>query len=369
MKLELPPPSAPSPLRRYLIWWLLLAYALAAGLPQVGDALRRVSLGQLPFSGSDVNPTHWLLAWLLFSVGLSTRLSETRQLWRHPRLLARGLAGGWLVPLACFGLLAVIGRVTLSEQALSAFLAGGLLVVAMPPANSASVWSELSGAEVIRTVGVIVLGTLLCPFITPLLLSLFAPLVGTTAVGPAAMRSSLETLGLFVVLPVLGGMVTRAWLQPAGEAATPGWLRMVHGSSIIALLVLNYSNGAVALPKLVQNGVSLTAAEVASATCLLCGFVFIGGLYVGRRMRQEPPAEQLSFVYVTSMKNTGAALVLASTVVANEPLAALVPVFYTVAQHLAAAVLDRSVIREVEIDPPVESEHSMSFAQATTSSY
>ncbi len=136
------------------------------------------------------------------------------------------------------------------------------------------------------------------------------------------------------------------WIEPVQEAGR--W------TSLTALLLLNYINAAAVLPSLVASGITIEAGYVALLTLLLCLAVFVGGGVIGHWLGTRGPGERLSFVYCVGMKNTGAALVLATTLLADQPLAMLVPLMYTLAQHFAAALLDRVVAHPARVRARVE---------------
>lgn len=355
--------TALSSVRRNLVWWLVAAYALAVVWPVPGDHLRRLELGELPFSGGGLNPTHLLLAILLFCVGLSMRSEEARNLWRLTRAVVWGVAGSWLVPLAGLGVIAVASSVCLNPTERLVLLSGAVLVMAMPPANSSSVWSELSGGRTAATVTVIILGTALSPVITPLLLGASMQTLGQSAWPDAGMAASLEVLVAFVVLPAGLGIVVRSLLESFGSRALEQVLSGSRFASLSSLLLLNYANAAAAVPQLLADGITQPAVTVAVWSVLLCMAVFAVGLIAGRGLASDDVSERLAFVYVTGMKNTGAALVLATTLLDGRPLAVLVPVFYTLAQHLAAALIDRWVAS------PIRNSADARLGQATTPSY
>jgi len=329
-------------LRRHLIWALLAAYGGAALWPAYGNWLRGLALGELPFTSDPLTATHLLLGTLLLCVGISIRPDETRQLWRMSRLVACGLIGAWLLPAAALGLLLVCCGMAPDSQTWRAFLTGAILVVAMPPANSASVWSEVSGGPAGAAVSAIVLGTLVSPLMTPIVMAGCSGGAGT-ALESAEMARSLEVLVAFVVLPTVLGIGLRMLfgLLPARRAA--GALAVSRLTSMLALLVLNYANAAAAAPQLVADGSPLAALTVSLLTMLLCATVFGLGWLLSRPAAGDDAGRRATFLYVTGMKNTGAALTLATHLLAATPLAVLVPVFYTIAQHLAAAVTDRCI--------------------------
>ena len=354
--------------RRNLIWFLLGCYALAAVIPGPGESLRRVDLGELPFSGEAFNPMHLLLAVLLFCVGVSIRSDESRNLWRLTRTVAGSLAACWLLPVLGLSLLTAGAWLVVDGPAWQAFLAGAILVIAMPPANSSSVWSELSGGPAAAVVTVIILGTLLAPVATPVVVGLFSLLIGDAAVGiPDSTASLLEVLFAFVMLPAALGIAIRVLLDAALARWVASILQVTRTVSLGSLLLLNYGNAAAAMPQVLTSRSSADVLLVATLTLALCLVVFGLALLLSQTLHLRDRGTRLSFVYVTGMKNTGAALVLAATLLTNQPLAILVPVLYTLAQHVAAATIDRFAlgVRNRELSPAPATE----IPQTSTPSY
>ncbi len=328
--------------RRNLLWFLIASYGLAAGWPAPGDLVRGTSLGELPFTSGAFNPTHVLLGVLLFCVGISIRPEESRQMWRLSRTVVWGVAAAWLIPLVGLGMLLSLGVCGINGQGWLAFVTGAMLVAAMPPANSSSVWSELSGGQAAAAVSIIILGTLLSPLLTPVLLGLSARVGGNLdGLTSAAAAMSLEILVAFVVLPTALGIGVRSMCDALSERWQSTLLTASRAVSLAALLMLNYANAAVAAPAIVAESSLLPTLLVSFLTVLWCGIVFGLAIGVSRWICEGDAGRRVGCVYVTGMKNTGAALVLATTLLAHQPLAVLVPVVYTVVQHLAAALTDR----------------------------
>mgnify|MGYP001478976827 CR=1 FL=1 len=331
-----------APVRRNLIWFLLATYVLAALLPGPGEALRRVNLGELPFSSETFNPTHLLLAILLFCVGVSIRSDEARNVWRLTHTVLGSLLGSWFVPTLALLLMGVTNWCGVSGTAWESFLLGAILVVAMPPANSSSVWSELSGGRAAATVTVIILGTLLTPLIAPLIVGFFSRIVGAAGVEiPPSTDSLLEVLFAFVMLPAALGVAVRSLLDATLARWIDPLMELTKSVALVSLLILNYGNAATAMPQLTSARFPANALLVVVLTMFLSVLVFGIALAVSQAAGLRGQGARLSFVYVTGMKNTGAALVLASSLLSDRPLAILVPVIYTLSQHLAAAILDR----------------------------
>lgn len=294
--------------RNNLIWLLCVLYGLAFIRPECGDWLRGLHFGELPFSGESLNTTHLLLAVLLFCVGLAIRLEESRNLWRLSRLVTGGLLGSWLLPALTLALLATAVGWAFHGGAWQAFLAGAMLVVAMPPANSSSIWSELSGGQAAATVSVIVLGTLLSPIVTPGIVGLLTALPGVTGFEmPVSTAGLLEVLFAFVMLPAALGMAVRGLLDATRSRLVPPLLELTRAVSLGSLLLLNYVNASAVLPQLNSAPHATAAGLVGCLAIGLCGLVFLVALVVSQCGGSQPLGHRLAFVYVTGMKNTGAA--------------------------------------------------------------
>jgi predicted Na+-dependent transporter len=106
-------------------------------------------------------------------------------------------------------------------------------------------------------------------------------------------------------------------------------------ASAAALLVLNYINAAIALPYLRESGVMVVAITTALALAV-CTVGLAAGWLMARLLRL-PHDMRTALLYSLSMKHTGLALVLAASVLANQPVAILMIVLATLTQHLCAA--------------------------------
>jgi BASS family bile acid:Na+ symporter len=326
--------------RQNVVWLLLGVYALAALLPGAGNDLRSLPLGTLPFSAGIWNVTHLLLAALLLAVGVSIRPGDAGASDR-PTAVLQGLAASWLVPVGVLAVVVAMAAGRVADPAAGAFMVGAILVVAMPAANSATAWSELSGGRPATTLWIIVLATLLSPLATPAVIAGFASAAALPGLNDShAAGNLLEVLCAFVVLPAALGMVLRGLAESLGARVMTVTLEGSRAVALLSLLALNYVNGAAALPQLLSQHTSRAAMAVALLTLLLCAAVFGVAAALARALRSEP-SSRAAFTCVVGMKNTGASLVIASTVLADQPLAILAPVIYTLAQHLAAALVSR----------------------------
>jgi BASS family bile acid:Na+ symporter len=323
--------------RRHFLWLLLACYALAALWPAPGLAMRHwewtaVDLGNVPFSLPLL-----LLAVMLFSAALLTDLSQIRLVSRHPVALLVALvmvwagpallvlAAGWLVPWA------VDGRAT------AGLLVGLALVATMPVANSSVGWTQNANGNLGLGLALVVLSITLSPWVTPSLLRLLGMSLSNEE---QALCEALvaQFSGVFfiiwVILPTAAGLACRYLLTPQRVAVVGSWFVLV---SAAALLLLNYINSALALPKVHESPTSLLLATTVLAIALsVVGLVLGWALGWLLRLKQQTRS---ALMFGLSMKHTGLALILAGAVLANQPLAILMIVLATLIQHLLAGIV------------------------------
>lgn len=306
--------------RRGLLGLLLLAYTVAAFLPQPGHDIRAIQWQGVPFS-------FWLLGILLFCAGFAVDERQARGALLVPGLLLASLASLWLVPLV------VIGSLSQLPIGWPAGVFAGLgLVALMPAATSSVTWSQLSGGNVAVSIALVVLSTLACSFsVTGVIL--IADGWGSLQPG----RTS--AFALLWLLPVAGvGSALRASLPSGYQIAVKPYLSL---TCTVCILLLNYSNAVLALPLVVANLACLKLAAVVVATTCVCLASFAAGELIGFR---APSATRRSVVFGVGMKNTGVALVIAGCWLESLPFATLSIVIYTLTQHVLAAGYQRWTI-------------------------
>ena len=114
-----------------------------------------------------------LLAVMLFSAALLTDVSQIRLVSHHPLVLCVALLAVWLGP----GLLVLAAGwlvpSTIDGQSTAGLLIGLALVATMPVANSSVGWTQNAGGNLGLALSLVVLSILLCPWVTPNLLSLW----------------------------------------------------------------------------------------------------------------------------------------------------------------------------------------------------
>lgn len=313
--------------RLHTITWLMVAYLAAVVAPQLGLWLR----GSVEV---EWGVPQLLLACLLFSSAVA---ADQNSLHKPPRLrlLARVCLFCIVAPLVT-GLVAI--AVLWHEIGCPNSVALGLLVViAMPVANSSIGWSTHLRASTPLAIATLLATTLLSPLVSSSVIGFGAQILNASDPPLAAVpwRESMSFFfALWVLLPILLGLLLSRRLGPQVHlrAATAA-----RGSGFAALVLLNYINGAACLPQLVDDPQILLWPMLGVLTVL--GFSHLQCWWFANSICPgiEYHPERVSLTLSVLMRNTGAALVFAGTVLPEHELAGLTIITYTLAQHLWVA--------------------------------
>lgn len=353
---------------------LLLAYGLAAWVPAPGNWLRDLRI--CPWNlCPGIQVQHGMLALMLICAGLgSTPFSfanagfDGAMRWGGKIALITGLS--WILP-AVAGILAVVVLSWFPSVPIEVRLAV-LIVSAMPVANSTAGWANQLGANISLSLAVLMAATMLSPLIT-------APLIKASTLASGLQRDGVDALpawgndmstffALWVLVPIVLGVLLANLLPHRRLANVRPWASQI---SLLMLLALNYVNGTVCLPGLVQQPGDFVQPLVAavvllgSIVVLFALFKRIHGIY--KHAPHQPTAlvassptplvstasvpansmseqtvsqkDDLTLLLAVVMRNTGAAMVYTSTALVSVPLVSLVVVFYTLMQHLLIGVI------------------------------
>ncbi|SFH71102.1 bile acid:sodium symporter family protein [Planctomicrobium piriforme] len=312
-----------------LLVWLLGTYAIAVIWPQPGLLLKAVHLPGIT-GGAPITIPHLLLGTLLFCAGLTVETVSMPQIGL--RTLPWHVLATWLIPLFVVGAMTNVGR---AIGIPGGILLGLMVAAAMPVANSSVGWSHLAGGNLPLSLGLLLGGTVTAPILAPVVLRLLstwgvpADLHAETVL---SLTELAEFLGVWVVAPALLGLLVGLWSRRKGMVWSSHWLRLV---SISCLLLLNYLNASEALPlirgqQIVLQGVLCTLI-VNSGSMLIA---WVGG----RRFGLNRP-DSISLSLAVSMRNTGAALVLAGSQFQHDPAVTMTILLHTLLQHVVAGAL------------------------------
>ncbi|MCC6493947.1 MAG: bile acid:sodium symporter [Pirellulales bacterium] len=329
-------------LHRYFLFVLLGTYLLAGLAPGPGAVIRQFSV-RLPWGGEE-RASMLLLGVLLFCAAAVIQWAQIRDLLQRPSVVMIGLLTAWFGPVL---LVVVVGPLLswLSPSETTAGVMVGLaLVAAMPVANSSAGWTQNAGGHVALSLGLVVLSIVLSPLATPSLLKIMG--WALTADDTAHIEQVVNQFSgwrfiLWVILPSLAGAVT-AWAAGRERiAAAKAWFRLI---TLGTILVLNYANASLAIDKAWAHE---SRAALALASALAVSVSVVGILLAGAQTRLcglHRPA-WIALTFGLSMKHTGLALVLAGEFLKDEPRVIMVVLLTTLAQHVAAAAMDRHMQR------------------------
>jgi hypothetical protein len=121
---------------------------------------------------------------------------------------------------------------------------------------------------------------------------------------------------LTVVAPSVIGMTLRALIGDRRLARAMKALKMLN---LIDLLILSYSNAALALPQVVEGRDWDFIALSLAITATMCVGAFAAGWLFAHSLRAES-ADRIAVTYGVGMNNNGTGLVLASTALPDHPL-------------------------------------------------
>jgi BASS family bile acid:Na+ symporter len=312
---------------------VVLSYALALLLPGPGLWMRRPH--PLPPTHLAVHTAPLLLSLVLFSAGLQVPTRALGALLRHPKALLAGLVLHLAIPLAVVPVVALLLRCTPDTDGGSGLLTAMILVVAMPVAAGATVWTDKGGGDQPTMVGLVLASTLLSPLTTPVLLAALRPLVsgGYAATLAAAGRPAQGGVALTaVVLPCAAGLLG-ALVLPAR------WLgrlvALVAPTAMAGSLVLTYVNACGALNSLLIRPRLLLFAGALAAAVLVCLLSFVLGLAAAHLLRLEAGTAS-SLTLACGMNNSSASAVLITASLPNKPHLLLPVLAYGLLQKTAA---------------------------------
>lgn len=330
-------------LHRYFLPLLLATYALAGILPAPGSIIREFTV-DLP-GGARERASMLLLAVLLFCAAAVIQWSQVRDLLERPSVLLLGLLTAWLGPA-----LVVVASSTLlpwlaMNDTTAGMMVGFTLVAAMPVANSSAGWTQNAGGNIALSLSLVIVSILLSPLATPNLLKLMGLVLSpadTLRIERVVTQFSGWRFILWVILPSIAGAAT-AWFA--------GHRRITHAKpvfrivSLATILVLNYANASLAIDKV---WISESVGVIALAAAIAAAVSIVGILLATMQARLFglSRASWIALAFGLSMKHTGLALVIAGEFLRDQPRVILIVLLTTVAQHVAAAVVDLWVQRE-----------------------
>jgi bile acid:Na+ symporter, BASS family len=332
--------SLSSFLHRHFLWLLLGCYAAAALTPGLGRWIRDVSFGDVRLSQQEARVTlpMLMLALLMLNAGLGVQSARLKGLPRFWLLLLAGLAANLLVPVVFIVVAIPVTGFWLDTDEVQNILLGLALIAAMPIAGASTAWSQNTGGNLVLSLGLVVLSTLLSPLTTPVTLRV----VGLLATGDYAedlLRLAAHGTEIFLIICVVVPSIVGIFLSWAiGKARlTPAKPHLKLFNWVILLLLI-YANASVALPEAVAYpniDFLLITLGIAGTLCVLA----FGSGWLVARLFNTDPAQRASLMFGLGMNNNGTGLVLASVALADHPHVMLPIIIYNLVQHLVAGAV------------------------------
>jgi BASS family bile acid:Na+ symporter len=324
-------------LHAHFLWFLLGSYIAAALWPDFGWWIRDVCLGEVGFSGekSRVTLPVLMLALLLINAGLGVHASPLRSFFGSIPLFGAGMLVNLVIPIAFIFGVSQVMRAWHEPDEVQDILVGLALVASMPIAGSSTAWSQNNNGSMALSLGLVLLSTLLSPLTTPAALhsiGLMASGMYATALHQLAAQGTGMFLAACVVLPALLGILGRVAI---GESRIDRAKPQLKLGNSVNLLLLNYSNGSMSLPRVFAEPDWDFLAVTLGFAVGLCILAFTSGWWLARLLRTGP-AERTSLMFGLGMNNNGTGLVLASLSLPHFPQVMLPIIFYNLVQHLVA---------------------------------
>ncbi|MFD1774811.1 bile acid:sodium symporter family protein [Paenibacillus rhizophilus] len=264
----------------------------------------------------------WLFAFMTLAGSLGTSSRDFVRVFRRPAPMLCALILlhfvmpliAWLLGMALFG-----GDVET--------ITGLVLGTAIPTGVTTLFWVAHKGGDVTLTIAVILLDTLLAPFVVPGMLSLlFASEVHIDALG------MLWKLLLMIVFPSLLGMFINHVTKGQAERI---WKPRLAPFSKIALGGVVALNGAFVAPFFIHFEWKLIG--ILATVILLTLIAYFFGYSTGRWGWRKDTGVTISLTYTVGMRNISAGAVIATTFL---PAAAALPVVLAMlVQQLMASIV------------------------------
>ena len=321
----------------HLLWFLISAYAIAAVFPAAGLWIRNVSIGDVTIFKTSIHGSLLLLllATLMFNAGLGVKTSHLQSLVQKVWLLVAGLTANLLIPIVYIFCVTLFLQFWHNPEEAQHILVGLALVAAMPIAGASTAWAQNSNGNLALSLGLVLSSTILSPVITPLAFYVFGEMASEeyeTVLHNLADYGSGSFLGVWVVLPSLLGLSLRFAVPEKLLTAVMPHVKLINA---LVLLVLNYSNASVSLPRAVAEHDIDFLVLTLGITTGLCVAAFAVAYWLSHFFKVDH-TEGVSIMYGLGMNNNGTGLVLASLALASFPRIMVPIIFYNLVQHLVA---------------------------------
>ncbi|WP_370525839.1 bile acid:sodium symporter family protein [Methylococcus sp. BF19-07] len=331
---------------RHFIWILITSYFMASLFPDFGIWIREVKLGSttLLHGTLEFSVPSLMLSLLLFNAGLSIRTEDFKRLGRRPSVLLGGLCGNLVTPLAFLVGVSFIMSFWHNPEEAQDILVGLALIMSMPIAGASTAWTQNANGNLVLSLGLILLTTLLSPITSPLVLHTAGFVTSgdhSEDLHEFASNSVTTFLGVWVILPSLLGILMHRFVFKQSPAVAKSGIRLIN---YILLLLLNYSNASLTLPDALSHPDIDLIVIMLIIVILLCTLGFYTGYLIAKVFHLDRK-DMASLMFGLGMNNNGAGLVLVSIAMADHSQVMLPILFYNLVQHFVASFVNSIAFR------------------------
>jgi BASS family bile acid:Na+ symporter len=283
----------------------------------------------------------FLLSLVLFTAGLQVPIHELRTLISRPTALLTGLVLHLVAPLLIIPAVAFALHRSPDSDGGSGLIAAMILIVAMPVAAGATVWTSKGDGDQSTTVGLVLASTLVSPLTIPVTMSALCPLLSGGYAGTLtdAARTTGHSFALTgVLLPCGAGILCRLvlprrLLARLLDAAVP--------TAMLGSLLLTYVNASGVLGPFLAHPEPVLLVAALAVAAIVCGLSFTLGRITARVLRLDAPAGA-SVTLACGMNNSSASAVLITTTLPDRPHVLLPVLAYSLLQKVAASRVVRA---------------------------
>jgi bile acid:Na+ symporter, BASS family len=239
----------------------------------------------------------WIFAYMTFTGSLGSTFQSLKQVVKHPqKMITTLIILHILMPIWALG----IGNTFFSGDPDT--ITGVILAAVIPTGITSFIWVSIYRGNIAMALSIILVDTLLSPFIVPSSISLMAG--ESVAIDVWGMMKGLVGM---VVLPSLAGM----FLNELSKGRAKDQLGYILSPfSKIGLAIVVMVNSSVVAPSLLQINTKLILIAVVALFVSVSGYFF--SLLIGRLLKWERE-DVVTIMFTGGMRNISAGAVLAVT--------------------------------------------------------
>jgi bile acid:Na+ symporter, BASS family len=244
----------------------------------------------------------WIFAFMTFAGALSSNLKSLQKAITHPApVLITLFLLHLLMPAWAWG----VGHLVFQNDSLT--ITGLVLAMVIPTGITSFIWVSMKHGNIGLTLSIILVDTMISPFVVPYSLSLF---VGGSI--EMDIWNIMKGLLFMIVLPSLLGMVMNQWTKGKSKENLSPKLAPFSKLGLIAVVSINSAEVAPYLKDLNPRLVSIAAVAFVIS---FFGYLFAWGLGRLFRLNQEVI---VAMIFTGGMRNISAGAVIAITFFPSE---------------------------------------------------